>query len=300
MLARDVTVEDFDSGDWIRVGQILRGRQGLGGGRTPPKPSGGLVLIADGARVTKAMHTIDGRVDPDGIAPGTPLEDLARTHRASWVARIHPGVLRLFSSRFGLRLERSDDLESQILKLLTVLRELEDEGALELYPTGLQAIPIPSARTIKLFWDAVCPVGKSLFVAAFDGSDLSTSVAMHRGPRGFDRIVGPERVRRDTGLRSGDWRQNSKGVARAAELAVGPLALGAFAEERTWFRLVRDRTPGTWAAAVAARDIVFHPIAPALAIPLGIDVGRVAWALARDLADRFGTYLKSVERQGRF
>jgi hypothetical protein len=123
---------------------------------------------------------------------------------------------------------------------------------------------------------------------------------MRRGSHGFDRVVGPDRIRRDTGLRSGDWRQDYRGVARAAELAVGPLAVGAFAEEHTWIHLIRDRTPGTWAAAVASRDLVFHPIAPALAIPLGIDVGRVAWALARDLADRFGAYLRSVERQGRF
>jgi hypothetical protein len=264
------------------------------------EPSGGLVLVADGTHVRKALHTVDGRLDPSRIEPGTPLDELARAYRVRWVLRIHPGALRLFSARVGLRLERADDLEGQVLKLLAVLRDLETEGALELYPSGLRAVPIPSARTMKLFWDAVCPIGKSIFVAAFDGSDVSTSVAMHRGPRGFDRIVGPERVRRDTGLRSRDWRQNYRGVARAAELAVGPLALGAFAEEHTWFRVARDRTPGAWAAAVAARDIVFHPIAPALAIPLGIDIGRVAWALARDLADRFGTYLKSVERQGRF
>jgi hypothetical protein len=300
MLARDVTVEDFDSGDWIRVGQILRGPPGPEGARASARPSGGLVLIADGTHVRKVIHTIHGRIDPGEIVPGAPLGELAQSHGASWVARIHPGALRLFSARIGLHLERADDLESQIRKLLTILRELETEGALELYPSGLHAVPIPSARAMKLFWDAVCPVGKSILVAAFDGSDLSTSVAVRRGSRGFDRIVGPERVRRDTGLRAGDWRQNYRGVARAAELTVGPLAVGAFAEEHTWVRLIRDRTPGTWAAAVAARDIVFHPIAPALAIPLGIDVGRVAWALARDLADRFGTYLRNVERQGRF
>jgi hypothetical protein len=250
--------------------------------------------------VRKVFHTKEGRLDPLGMPPGTPLGELARTHGASWAVRIHPGALRLFSARIGLCFERADDLESQVLKLFSVLRELEAEGALELYPKRLRAVPIPSARAMKLFWDAVCPVGKSIFIAAFDGSDMSTSVALHRGTRGFDRIVGPERMRRDTGLRSGDWRQNYRGVARSAELAVGPLALGAFAEERTWFHLIRDRTPGAWAAAVAARDVVLHPIAPALAIPLGIDVGRVAWALARDLADRFGAYLKSVERQGRF
>src|SRR5262245_7758032 len=44
MLARDVTVEDFDSGDWIRVGQILRGRRPQDRTPAPAGPSGGLVL----------------------------------------------------------------------------------------------------------------------------------------------------------------------------------------------------------------------------------------------------------------
>jgi len=33
---------------------------------------------------------------------------------------------------------------------------------------------------------------------------------------------------------------------------------------------------------------VFYPLAPALAIPLGIDIGRVAWAVARDIVERLG------------
>lgn len=287
MLARDVTVEDFDSEDWIRIGRIVRGERpsapGASGGA-----SGGLLLIADGARIVKLLHTVRGRIPAEGVDPESSLEELARAHGAGWAVRLYPGALRLLSARFAERLERADDFVAQASKLFEVARELEADGAVEVFPSKLGSWPAPSPRAVKLFVDAICPVGKSIVLAALDGHDLTTCVAIHRGRSGFDRIVGPERVRRETGLWSGDWRRNYRGVARAVELAVGPLALGGFAEQRTWSRLVRDRTPGAWAAAVASRDVVFYPMAPALAIPLGIDVGRVAWAMARELADRFG------------
>lgn len=302
MLARDVTIEDFDTADWTRVGHIVRGTgTGTQGSMAGSESSlGGVLVIADGVRVVKLLHTRRGRLDPASVPPGAPLTELARSAEAAWAVRLYPGALRLLSARFGLRLERGDEFEGQILKLLSVVRELEAEGAVEVWPSPLRTWPLPSARAMKLFWDAVCPVGKSMLFAALEGPDVATLVALHRGPHGFDRIVGPERIRREIGLRSGDFRQNYRGVARAVELTVGPLALGCFAEPRTWSRMVRDRTPGAWAAAAASRDIVFYPIAPALAIPLGIDVGRVAWSLARDLADRFIGTAKGHAKKDRF
>jgi hypothetical protein len=299
MLARDVTVEDFDAEDWLRLGDIVRAGAG-GDGATDGQPSGGIVLVADQRRIIKLLHTVRGRLDPAGAAPDTPLADLAKTHRAGWAVRLFPGALRLLSARYALCLERTDDFESQVLKLVGVVRELDAEGAVQFYPTNPKHWPVPSARTMKLFWDTICPVGKSMLFAALDGSEVTTSLALHRGPRGFDRVVGPERVRRETGLRSDDFRQNYRGVARAVELTVGPLALGCFAEAATWARLIRDRTPGAWAAAAASREIVFYPLAPALAIPLGIDVGRVAWALARDIADRLGVAARDYTARNRF
>jgi hypothetical protein len=286
MLARDVTVEDFDTEDWIRIGRILRGKVD----REPSVAAerGGVLLVTDGTRVIKLLHTVRGRMDPASVAPNASLREIAHATDAAWAMRLFPGALRLLSTRFALRLERADDFVGQLAKLVAVARELEAEGAVELFPTGFGTWPVPTQRTIKLFCDAICPVGKSVLFAALDGADLTTCITLHRGRDGFDRVVGPERVRRETGLRSDDFRRNYRGIARAVELTVGPLALGGFAEQKTWSRILRDRTPGAWAAAVASREVIFYPLAPALAIPLGIDVGRVAWALARDLADRLG------------
>jgi hypothetical protein len=90
------------------------------------------------------------------------------------------------------------------------------------------------------------------------------------------------------GLLSGDWRRDYRHLARAAEMRAGPLALGCFGEVETLRRLGHDPTPGAWAAAVAARDVVLAPVTPAVAVPLGIDVGRFALSAVRDLAERMG------------
>jgi hypothetical protein len=53
-------------------------------------------------------------------------------------------------------------------------------------------------------------------------------------------------------------------------------------------RLIERDTPGAWAAAVAARDVILSPVSPAVAVPLGLDVGRAALATVRHVAERVG------------
>jgi len=135
-----------------------------------PNPgSSGIVLIRDDARVIKVLDTVRGRLDPNGVAPDCPLPEVARRYGARWAIRLFPGALRLLSARFAARIERSDDFLAQTTKLVAVARDLEAEGAVELFPASLRAWPIPSPRTIKLFMDAICPVGKSVLFAALDG-----------------------------------------------------------------------------------------------------------------------------------
>jgi hypothetical protein len=69
---------------------------------------------------------------------------------------------------------------------------------------------------------------------------------------------------------------------------VAPVALGCFAEVSTYHRLATDSSPGAWTAAVAVRDVVLHPVTPALAVPLGIDMTRAAYLAVRDVVTRLG------------
>jgi hypothetical protein len=248
--------------------------------------AGGIVVVREGGRIVAAFGTALGRLPAgDGDAP---LGDLAREHGARWALRIDRGTLAMLSDRFAQRLAPSDDLLRQALKLAATIRELAQEGLLETFPRDARQLPVPSELVVRRGLDAVCPVGKSLLFAAFEGDRVATSIALHRAADGFDRVVGPARARHELGLVTGDWLHDCRGLSRAVELSVGPLALGCFAQTATWRTLLRDTSPGAWASAVAQRELVFHPVAPAIVIPLGVDVGRVALLAARELAARLG------------
>ena len=137
-------------------------------------------------------------------------------------------------------------------------------------------------------FESFCPDGRSLLFGAFEHGEVATCLVARRRGSGFDLILGPDELRREMGLISGDWTRDYRHLARAAEQRAGALALGCFGESSTFRRLAERPVPGAWAAAVAARDIILSPVVPAIAIPLGVDVGRAALATVRDLADRFG------------
>ena len=290
MLTPDVRVEDFDVADWVALKTLLGAvgaRPASGEGAPLGAGRAGLVVLVSGDRVVKVLSTRDGRIAPSPADAHTPLDELCRARDAAWGIRLERSILLQFSDRWAKRLERQDDLLAQAAKMLAVVRELSREGRVETYPRDVNSLPLPSERLLRGTLDFVCPPGKTLLFGVFEGSEVTTAVALHRGARGFDRIVGPSQFRRELGLVSVDWTTSCRGLARAVELGVGPVALGCFAQASTWRRLPEEGS-GAFARAVAAREIVLHPLAPAIAIPLGVDVGRAAYALARDLAGKLG------------
>jgi hypothetical protein len=284
MLTADVRVEGFDASDWLLLRDLLAETEHGHG----PGPTGGVVVLVGGGRVLKLISTSRGRLDPSGLVWPSPLGEVAEAHGARWALRIDRGALPALADRFAGSLARTDDALGQALKLATIVRELAALDLIESHPRELKNLPVPGERMAVRALDAVCPVGKVMLLGAFDGAHVATAIALHRGTRGFDRVVGPVRVRGELGLVSGDWFRDARGLARAVELSVGPLSLGCFAQVGTFRRLLGERTPGAWASAVAAREILLHPIAPAVAIPLGLDVGRAAVVVARGLAARLG------------
>ncbi len=284
MLTADVRIEEFDASDWIRLHDILARR----GKERDESPKGGLVVVVDGERISRLVSTRRGRLDPSGAIWASPLGALAKGHGARWAVRLDRAVLLRLEELFARRIVRSDDLLGQALKLAALVRELAEEGLIETYPRDARALPIVKERLALRALDAACAPGKTILFAAFDEGDVWTSLSLHRGDRGFDRVVGPATARHEMGLVSGDWTRDSRGFSRAIELSVGPISLGCFAQTTTWERLLHDASPGAWAAAVAAREMLFHPVLPAVAIPLGVDIGRAAVAAARELAARWG------------
>jgi hypothetical protein len=284
MLTADVRVEEFDTEDWLALAELLSSRRRT---HAKPDPGGGLVVICEREKVAAAFSTRRGRLDGlDEMLVG-PLADAVRYCRARWAVRLERTVIPRVADDFARAVARDDDSLAQAVKLVDVVRAFSDAGLVESYPRDLRQL-LAKERLFRRLVDALCPVGKTLLLGVFQDGAVRTSIALHRAAGGFDRIVGPATARRDMGLVSGDFTRDARGLARAVELSVGPLALGCFAETHVLEELLATATPGAWATAVAARKLVFHPLAPALALPLGVDVGRAAVAFARELASRLG------------
>lgn len=279
MLSADLRVTGFTQHDWRRLGELLQ-REAAG-------PTGGVVAVQDGARLIKLWHTRQGRLpvvpEPWPAAP----DDLVRRHGVAWAAVLDHGALDTLSERVGERLRREHDATAQARLIVTVLAELEQEGLISVAPRPIASWPRPSDVTVSRALDVLCGDGRSILLGAYEGGELYTSLLLRRRGDAFDLLLGPDDLRRDVGLVSGDWVRDHRHLVRAAERRAGPLGLGCFAERRTLRRLLSAPTAGAWTAAVAARDVVLAPLSPAIAVTLGVDLGWVALEALRGLAGRW-------------
>ncbi|MEZ4219582.1 MAG: hypothetical protein R3B13_01555 [Polyangiaceae bacterium] len=304
MLTPDVRLEGFTTEDWIRLAAVFRAPTfhsehedpSRSGAEAPDlatphagKPArGGLLLVTSDGRLRKLVSTEQGRLDIASANYPQPLSALAARHNARWAARIETGALEDLMERFAERLRQEHDGLEQSLTFISLLRELETEGRVEVFPWRMASWPVPNRRVIMRVLDAVCPDGKSIVVGVFEAGELFTALVLRRKGQGFDLVLGPDQLRSEMGLLSGDWQRDYRYLVRAAEVRAAPLSLGCFGEVKTLRKLLHRPKPGAWAAAVAARDVVVSPAPAAIALPLGLDVGRFAFVAVRELAARAG------------
>jgi hypothetical protein len=288
VLSADVRLEGFTTTDWTRILSLFRPRRASGELRDPERPRGGVIAVHAGGRLIKLVHTAVGRLRLDDAQRDFPIPvaELARRHHASWSASLETGTLERIMDTFGARARRGDDVTAQLISLSQITQEEIIAGAIDLWPHRLHGLPIPSSGVVRGTLDTVCPPGRTLLVGLFEEGELWTSIALRRGPSGFNLILGPDEVRRDMGLLAGDWRRDYRHLSRAIEGRMGPLALGCFAETATLRKLAVDPNPGAWARAAAVRDVILSPVPVALALPLGLDAGRAALSALRTLAER--------------
>jgi hypothetical protein len=306
MLTRDVRLEGFTTEDWIRLAAVFRAptfvsehedpsRAGapapdlaIPGLESRERPSGGLLAVTTDGRLRKLVSTQRGRLDVQAATWPEELSALSARHNARWAVRIETGALEELMERFADRLRRDLDGLEQSLIFMGVLRELEQEGRLQVHPWRMASWPVPNHRVLMRVLDSICPDGKSIAVGVFEAGELFTALVLRRGGQGFDLVLGPDQLRTEMGLLSGDWQRDYRYLARAIEVRAAPLALGCFGEMATLQKLLHRPAPGAWAAAVAARDVVVSPAPAAVALPLGLDVGRFAFVAVRELATRAG------------
>lgn len=283
MLTRDVRIEGFTATDWLRLAEVFRAPGGASG-----TPRSGLLAVTQGSALKKLLSTTQGRLDPVREAWPAALEVLARRHGASWALRVSASASEELSERLAERVNRQMEYLDQLMVMVEVVRELEAEGLVEIWPLRASSWTVPNPRVAIRALDQFCGDGFAVLLGVFDRGQLFTACAARRMGAGFDRIVGPDELRPRMGLTSGDWLRDYRYLSEATEQYVGPLALGCFAELSTFQRLAQVSSPGAWSKAVLARDVLLSPVSRGVALPLGIDAGRAAFSMAKGLASRFG------------
>ncbi len=291
MLAPDVRFQGFTGRDWQRVVELFTPERKARTSREPERGAGGVFAVHARGKLRKLVHSRAGRLRLDDAARDWPLSaaELARRHDASWAIKLESGALEHVFEQLGARLEERHDLLAQSLTLIALVRDELTRGTIEVWPDRLRDVPLPTVAMVERTLDTVCPVGNTMLLGLFEGDELWTSLALRRGARGFDLVLGPEAVRGELGLLSGDFRRDHRHLARAVAHLAGPLSLGCYAEWHTFRALEVDPAPGAWALAVAVRDLVLHPVPPAMAVPLGLDAGRAAFQALRSVVTRIDT-----------
>jgi hypothetical protein len=284
MFSADVQVHDFTAQDWLRLPLLFRQAQ-----PSAVPAAGGIFAVRDGNRIVKVTSTLRGRLPPPAAGYAS-AQQLGEQHGVSFVVVLSTVALEQLGDRFARRMSRGQSFHAQIEAFVAGMRELEQEDELELWPTPFREWPIPTERAFASALDLLCGDGKVLVLGAFEGGELFTALCLRRRGAGFDAIMGPDRLRRDMGLLSGDFTRDYRYLAAAVEARLGPVAAGCYAELATFRRLAGQPEPGAWASAVAARDVVLTPVTPGLAVPLGVDAGRAALTLAKGVAARFGLF----------
>lgn len=175
-------------------------------------------------------------------------------------------------------------------RIFTTCLPAEAEGAGVLSETGA---PDEASSTstgssfVNDLLDTVCPNGRALVVGIFDAGELWASLAISRRDGLVDKVAGTKALRPRMGLISGDFRRDYRFLQQAAEELFGDLALGAYSERATVEALTASRAPGTWARAVAVRDVILSPFSPVVAVPLGLDAARAGMSVMRSLAEKY-------------
>ena len=291
MLTADVRFEGWKTEDWSRFLHLWKPRASREEDEST-RPRGGIIAVHEGGRMLKLLHTVKGRLDLPGALPipdgRAPLGELAAAHHASWALSIHRGALEEVMERFGARARRGDDLTQQSLLLVSIVRGMILEGAIESWPRRLRGVPIPTVPMVERTMDALCSDGHAITLGMFKEEELWTSFVMRRRGRNFDVIAGPDELRPAMGHLSGDWRRDYRHLVRAVEDRYGPLAFGCFAEVDRFRELQIDGRPGAWGKAVAVRDVIVSPVPTAVGIALGVDVSLYALEGLRGLTSRIG------------
>jgi hypothetical protein len=297
MLTADARFEGWTTTSWMRFLSLWKPR--AEGVLDSTRPRGGVVLLREGERVLKVLHTRKGRIRPDVVTEllaGRPLDDLplaelVREQEGSWGLVMHRGALDDVMEEFGARARQEHDLTDQSLLLVELIRNKLVDRQIVFWPQRLEGFPVPTPAMVRKSMDSICKDAECIILGLFENGELWTSALLHRRGIAFDVVAGPEDIRRQMGIISGDFRRDARYMVNAAEELYGPLSFGCFADVGDFRSLQIDPNPGAWSSAVALRKIILSPAPTAVGLALGVDAVRLAAENLRSLTervDRFG------------
>jgi hypothetical protein len=315
MIDDDVRFRDFQPERLLRLTRLAMVR-GEAGGTRPAVPPGILVLRDDAGRPVKALHSIEGRVDPHSlvsisnvpfpasssrqppvsslqsaaeptiVGDASELDDLGRfaaSRRLRWVVDCRLSSLEEVIESASAALRPGEDLVQVGLCLARAAEAEVKAGRIRIWPDLLEGIAVPSRKALDRVFDIVLPPSTCALLYVFDGPALHAEVVVARGPRGVRSISGHDAL--EAGPPPRRWREKYREVLEAAETKLGPPSLGVFVELGAVRAMIGGSQPGAFTRALASKDLIIDPMPLWLAGPVGaaavhdaVEVGRQARA----------------------
>jgi hypothetical protein len=308
MIAPDFRFEGFDAHAWLRLLSLVQGKPAPAPGEAVVSPGrhGTLVIVRgpDGA-ARASFVTGRGPVELDTAFTPAALEQALARHGAQRAIVLDHDALESVIARATPRVLASEDYASQWLSLLAAAREVEQEGKLLFHPPR-NRLRLPTPAMWRRALDVLLPEGYVILLAVWEGAELWTACALLRQGDEIACMIGPERLLEWTGPLGGDYRRDQRALQRAVARALGPLHLGVFAQRAHLEEQLRDYRPGSWARAVALRDVIVEPAPAYVHVALSADAARAAgrkaseWLGGLDLAAYLGPVAQLArERIGR-
>jgi hypothetical protein len=255
MIAEDFRFEGFDAAAWLRLLSLVQGKPASTPGASTVTPARrGTLVIVD---------------TPEA------LDAALAEHCAEHALLLDHDALSTLVERATPRVLAADDYASQWLALLAAAREVETEGKLRFHPAR-HRLRLPTPAMWRRALDVLLPDGHVILFAVWEDTELWTGCALLRQGAELSCMIGPERLLEWAGPLGGDYRRDQRLLQRAVARALGPLHLGLFVQRAHLEELLRDYRPGSWARAVALRDVIVEPAPAYVHVALSADAARAA------------------------
>jgi hypothetical protein len=300
VLSSNLRITGYDAVAWGRLVSLFMRKPRVA--NEHPESYGLLVVVEDESGAACAAFIGDrGPVSAAAYGSRRDLPALCAEHGVRRGVAMRLGTIEELTERAADHVLRTDDYAVQWLALFEAMRSLEREGALYFWPEPKNVVPLPSPQLMTRALDVVLPDEHSFVAALWDEGELWTALVLRRRGGQFDLLAGPELVLDTVGPLSGDYRRDHRAVSRGISTAIAPVQLGIYSQRRRFERLLREAEPGSWAKAIALREVIIDPSPAYVHIAVGADALR---ATARKTSELLGgidfmTYIEPWARYAR-